>query len=208
MFWVKTMVAFVIISAILILGGAVERHLARQSRPIMGLILPLGTGILAVALSVPNFIQSVAYPPSLVAVAASVALFVFYMIPSMTFVLIYTETRGMQKAKIQTRRNQSLDARRKVSHARMEVRQPSTIEQKGTDSRITDKKKAYVQPTVNRSSQASRRQIGFDHPKEGTSARSTATPKRPSWASNPRPVETKPKKKGNRDSDWPKKRWH
>ncbi len=208
MFWVKTMVAFVVISAILVLGGAVERNLARQSRPIMGLILPVVTGVLAVALSVPNFIQSVSYPPSLVAVAASVALFVFYMIPSMTFVLIYTETRGMQKTKIRTRRDQSLDARRRVSHARMDVRQPSTAEQKGPDFRITDKKRIYSQPVENRSYQTPRRPVGLDRPKEKTSAGTAASPERPSWASNLRQVDAGPKKKNKRDSEWPKKRWH
>ncbi len=139
MFWIKTIIAFIIISLVLLFGSVLERHLANMPSPRPGLILPVLATLVAIALAVPNFIQSFSYPFSPLAFSASVALFVFYMIPAGTFMLLYTEARRNLVERAKRRTAAGRDTRRQVTRERMEPRMPDHYagKMRSSDNRTT-----------------------------------------------------------------------
>ena len=99
MFSLRTMVIFLTYAAILFFGHRIETQLARRNSPRPGLILPLVAIFVAAGLSFRNFWIAWDVQFSLFAFLAAVALFVFYAVPAIYFVLLYIEGRQEVRAR-------------------------------------------------------------------------------------------------------------
>ena len=90
MFSLRTLIIFVIYAAVLYFGRRIELSLSRRNSPRPGLILPVVAVIVAAVLSFRNFWIAWDVQFSLFAFLAAVALFVFYAVPAIYFILLYT----------------------------------------------------------------------------------------------------------------------
>lgn len=147
MFWIKTIIAFAIISLVLFIGSMLERHFASLPSPRPGLLLPALATIVAIALAVPNFVQSLAYPISPLAFGASVALFVFYMIPAAVFFLLYIEIRRDLTERAKRRTEAGRETRRRVVRERMEPTMPEHYASKMRPTDIRSARRPSERPT-------------------------------------------------------------
>lgn len=99
MFSLRTLIIFVIYAAVLYFGRRIELSLSRRNSPRPGLILPVVAVIVAAVLSFRNFWIAWDVQFSLFAFLAAVALFVFYAVPAIYFILLYTEGRKEVRAR-------------------------------------------------------------------------------------------------------------
>lgn len=112
MFGIRTFITIFVLVVVLLAGIVLERYLARLQSPRPGLILPVLTGIVAVVLSVQNFLIAFRITFSMSAFAAAVSIFVFYMIPPIVFFLLYVDERRDMEEKRQDRARRNRAARR------------------------------------------------------------------------------------------------
>lgn len=112
MFGLETFLTMAILAVVLIAGSVFQRQLAALEDPRMGLILPILAGLLALVLSVQNFLIAFQVSFSLPAFAAAVVIFIFYMVPSLVFSLIYLEERQEVKMRAEERKRRNMAARR------------------------------------------------------------------------------------------------
>lgn len=99
MFSLRTLIIFAIYAAVLYFGRRLEQQLSRHNNPRPGLILPVLAVILAAALSFRNFWIAWDVEFSLFAFLAAVALFVFFAVPAIYFILLYVEGRKEVRAR-------------------------------------------------------------------------------------------------------------
>ena len=99
MFSLRTLIIFVIYAAVLYFGRRIELSLSRRNSPRPGLILPVVAVIVAAVLSFRTFWIAWDVQFSLFAFLAAVALFVFYAVPAIYFILLYTEGRKEVRAR-------------------------------------------------------------------------------------------------------------
>ena len=90
MFSLRTLIIFVIYAAVLYFGRRIELSLSRRNSPRPGLILPVVAVIVAAVLSFRNF---------WIAWDVQFRLFVFYAVPAIYFILLYTEGRKEVRAR-------------------------------------------------------------------------------------------------------------
>lgn len=112
MFGLETFATMVFLGVILVAGSIFERKLANMPNPRLGLILPLLAGVIAILLSIQNFLIAFHVSFSLPAFAAAVVIFIFYMVPSLVFSLIYLEERQEVKMRAEERKRRNMAARR------------------------------------------------------------------------------------------------
>lgn len=112
MFGLRTFITIFLLFVVLLAGIVLERYLARLQSPRPGLILPVVTCIVAVVLSIQNFLIAFQINFSLVAFAAAVSIFIFYMIPGIVFFLLYLDERREMEEKRQDRARRNRAARR------------------------------------------------------------------------------------------------
>lgn len=112
MFGLETFLTMAVLAVVLIAGSVFQRQLAALEDPRMGLILPILAGLLALVLSVQNFLIAFQVSFSLPAFAAAVVIFVFYMIPCLVFSLLYLEERQEVKMRAEERKRRNMAARR------------------------------------------------------------------------------------------------
>lgn len=103
MFSLRTLIICIIYAAVLYCGHRLETQLARRNSPRPGLILPIVAVIAAAVLSFRNFwiAWDIVFSPF--AFLAAVALFVFYAVPAIYFILLYIEGRKEARARKQAR---------------------------------------------------------------------------------------------------------
>lgn len=99
MFSLRTLVIFVIYAAVLFFGRRIEMQLSRHNNARPGLILPVVAVLVAAGLSFRNFWIAWDVQFSLFAFLAAVALFVFYAVPAIYFILLYSEGRKEVRAR-------------------------------------------------------------------------------------------------------------
>lgn len=99
MFSLRTLIIFIIYAAVLYFGRRLEQQLARHNNPRPGLILPVLAVIIAAGLSFRNFWIAWDVEFSLYAFLAAVALFVFFAVPAIYFILLYIEGRKEVRAR-------------------------------------------------------------------------------------------------------------
>lgn len=99
MFSLRTLIICIIYAAVLYFGYRFETQLARRNSPRPGLILPVVAVIVAAILSFRNFWIAWDVTFSLPAFLAAVALFVFYAVPAIYFILLYVEGRKEARAR-------------------------------------------------------------------------------------------------------------
>lgn len=93
MFSLRTLIIFIIYAAVLYFGYRIEKQLSRHNNARPGLILPVVAVIVAAVLSFRNFWIAWDVQFSVFAFLAAVALFVFYAVPAIYFILLYIEGR-------------------------------------------------------------------------------------------------------------------
>ena len=93
MFSLRTLIIFIIYAAVLYFGYRLEKQLSRHNNARPGLILPVLAVIVAAGLSFRNFWIAWDVQFSVFAFLAAVALFVFYAVPAIYFILLYIEGR-------------------------------------------------------------------------------------------------------------------
>lgn len=93
MFSLRTLIIFIIYAAVLYFGYHLEKQLSRHNNARPGLILPVLAVIVAAGLSFRNFWIAWDVQFSVFAFLAAVALFVFYAVPAIYFILLYIEGR-------------------------------------------------------------------------------------------------------------------
>ena len=109
MFGIRTFLTLFLLIVVLIVGVLLQRRFATMRSPRPGLILPILSTIGAIILSIQNFLIAFEVSFSLPAFAAAVVIFIFYMVPSIVFALMYLDTRTAMEKKRQerARRNQA-----------------------------------------------------------------------------------------------------
>lgn len=112
MFGLETFVTVAVLVVILFAGSVFERNLASTTNPRPGLALPILSGLVALLLSIQNFLIAFQVSFSPAAFAAAVVIFTFYMIPSIFFTLIYFEERRRMERQQKERQRRNRAAQR------------------------------------------------------------------------------------------------
>lgn len=120
MFSLKTLIIFIIYAAVLYFGRRIEMSLAARNSNRPGLILPACAWLVAMVLSIRNFIIAFDVQFSLFAFLAALVLFVFFAVPAMFFSLLYVDGRKEVRAR-------QLARSKRVRQARTQQRVQSNL---------------------------------------------------------------------------------
>lgn len=115
MFWFKTFITFLIFMAVLLPGVILQRQLATKPHPQAGYIAPILAMIVAMVWSARYFMIVVQESFSPLAFAAVVALFVFYMTPSIVLFFVFRDERQRYLRRRRQRRDESQMVKRRMA---------------------------------------------------------------------------------------------